>query len=287
MEPHKSNNPAPTLPFGKGEGEEFVRLGGFFGFFMLAPDFSRVIQNINHKSPTVSTVCGDTEKTEKIVIKLKNPNPAPDHGTNSPSQRGPGELAVHSSFAIHHSSFIILSGCVGCSFIIHHSPFTIHPPLPLPYRTTPMIGLTSRMTDLTSRMIDAAMPMIGVTTRMIDAATRMIGITSRMIGVTSRMTDVTSRMIDLTKRMTGVTSPMIDLTSPMTDVTTRMIGVTTPMIDAATRMIGAASCFLDAAALRIENFISPDLYKMDFPKNYQSGIQENSLKQISKKRRRV
>jgi hypothetical protein len=64
LEPHKANIPTPTLPFAKREGEEFVRLGGFFGFFMLAPDFSRVIQNINHKSPTVSTVCGDAEKTE-------------------------------------------------------------------------------------------------------------------------------------------------------------------------------------------------------------------------------
>jgi hypothetical protein len=35
----KSNNPTPTLPFPKGEGEELISHKGAFGFFMLAPRF--------------------------------------------------------------------------------------------------------------------------------------------------------------------------------------------------------------------------------------------------------
>jgi hypothetical protein len=55
----KSNNPTPTLPFPKGEGEELARLEGAFGFFILTPDFSRVKKGDTHQSPTVSTVYGD------------------------------------------------------------------------------------------------------------------------------------------------------------------------------------------------------------------------------------
>jgi hypothetical protein len=64
-------------------------------------------------------------KRKTIVIKLKNHKIKPDHRTDSPSQRGPGGVVtelvecVGCSFLIPHSSFIILSGCVGCSISIH------------------------------------------------------------------------------------------------------------------------------------------------------------------------
>jgi hypothetical protein len=61
----------------------------------------------------------------RMTNYLENPNPALDHRTDSPSQRGPGGVVtelvecVGCSFLIPHSSFIILSGCVGCSISIH------------------------------------------------------------------------------------------------------------------------------------------------------------------------
>jgi hypothetical protein len=54
-----------------------------------------------------------TNERKTIVIKLKNHNSAPDHRTDSPSQRGPGGVVTE------------LVECVGCSFLIPHSSFSV------------------------------------------------------------------------------------------------------------------------------------------------------------------
>jgi hypothetical protein len=149
----KSNNPTPTLPFPKGEGEELISHKGAFGFFILAPRFIGVekahkpqilngfkrFESASANIPPVSPLSqrGENPKNRKSVIdhdfyfRPIHRETCWERSLSGAEVSLSNVLAVHSSFIIYHSN-VPPSLRPSISPSLH--PPSLRPLVPSPFR---------------------------------------------------------------------------------------------------------------------------------------------------------
>jgi hypothetical protein len=158
----KSNNPTPTLPFPKGEGEELISHKGAFGFFILAPRFIGVekahkpqilngfkrFESASANIPPVSPLSqrGENPKNRKSVIdhdfyfRPIHRETCWERSLSGAEVSLSNVLAVHSSFIIYHSN-VPPSLRPSISPSLH--PPSLRPLVPSPFR--PFVSSSLRL----------------------------------------------------------------------------------------------------------------------------------------------